>query len=249
MEAMQKQAKILPSRALEAALTGLLGALFGWGTIWLTLMMVPFLASLRGTVIGIMLAVLGGFVGGSNGIINGYQQIYQWRHPWGWLAFLTDSSWAILATAATVTLLLLRPLSPTALYRREDSQRQNRLIYEGGFGLGGISQTFGPLARITPRYLIPAAMGDPETIFHAAVQHETLHIWQSRLFGPVMYGSYLLWLPFGVVLGCLLGIFVRQPLLLSIVDMAYYNNPWEAWAWRWYGPPKGVHHGGLLSFA
>lgn len=196
-----------------------------------------------------MIGLVGALVSGSNGIISGQRQIYHWRSPVGWLAFFADSTWAIIGTAFTVLLLLLSPLSRTARYQREYSQRQNRLIYEGGFGLGGISQTCGLLARITPRHLIPAAMGDPETIFRAAVQHETLHIWQNRLFGPVLYGSYLLWLPFGAVLGCLFGIFVKQPLLLSMLDMAYYNNPWETWAWRWYGPPKGIHHGGLLSWA
>jgi len=246
---MQENANIRTNPVLEPALTGLIGALLGGATVWLVLTLVPFFASFRGTVIGIVLVVIGGVVGGSNGAVSGYKHIYQWHQPLGWLAFFADSTWAILGTAVTIILLLFRPLSRTALYQRAYSHRQNRWIYEGGFGLGPLSQTFGSLARITPRQLIPAEMGDLEAIFRAAVQHETLHIWQNRLFGPVLYVSYLLWIPLGIVMGGLLGCFVKQPLLLSIFDMAYYNNPWEAWAWRWYGPPKGIHHGGRLSWA
>jgi hypothetical protein len=246
---MQENAKMFNAHMLETILTTSIGAFLGWGTMWLVLSVVPSFSSLRGNALGITIGLLAAMVSGSNGIISGRRQTYQWRSPLGWLAFFADSTWAILGTAFTVLLLLLGSRSRTAMYRREYSQRQNRLIYEGGFGLGGLSQTLGLLARITPRSLIPAEMGDPETIFRAAVQHETLHIWQNRLFGPVLYGSYLLWLPFGALLGCLLGLFVKQPLLLSMWDMAYYNNLWETWAWRWYGPPKGIHHGGLLSWA
>ena len=246
---MQENAKRFNVSILETILSGSIGALLGGGTVWLVLTVVPFFSDLKGNAIGIMIGLLGAIVSGSNGIISGQRQTYQWQSLLGWLAFFADSTWAIIGTAFTLLLLLLGSRSRTALYQREYSRRQNRWIYEGGFGLGGISQTFGLLARITPRQLIPAEMGDPEIIFRAAVQHETLHIWQNRLFGPVLYGSYLLWLPFGAVLGCLLGLFVKQPLLLSMWDMAYYNNPWETWAWRWYGPPKGIHHGGLLSWA
>ena len=246
---MQENAKMFNVSILEPILSGIIGALLGGGTVWLVLTVVPFFSDLKGNAIGIMIGLLGAIVSGSNGISSGQRQTYQWQSPLGWLAFFADSTWAIMGTAFTLLLLLLGSRSRTALYQRAYSRRQNRWIYEGGFGLGGISQTFGLLARITPRQLIPAEMGDPEIIFRAAVQHETLHIWQNRLFGPVLYGSYLLWLPFGALLGCLLGLFVKQPLLLSMWDMAYYNNPWETWAWRWYGPPKGIHHGGLLSWA
>ena len=246
---MQENAKRFNVSLLETILSGSTGALLGGGTVWLVLTAVPFFSDLKGNAIGIMIGLLGAIVSGSNGIISGQRQTYQWQSLLGWLAFFADSTWAIIGTAFTLLLLLLGSRSRTALYQRAYSRRQNRWIYEGGFGLGGISQTFGLLARITPRQLIPAEMGDPEVVFRAAVQHETLHIWQNRLFGPVLYGSYLLWLPFGALLGCLLGFFVKQPLLLSMWDMAYYNNPWETWAWRWYGPPKGMHHGGLLSWA
>jgi hypothetical protein len=246
---MQENYNLFNAHVFEAMLTGIIGAILGWGTVWLVLTLVPSFSALKGTAPSLVINLVGVLVSASNGVVSGQRRIYHWRDPLGWLAFCADSTWAILGTACTVLFLALSPLSRTALYQRAYSRRHNRLIYEGGFGLGGISQTFGLLARITPRHLIPSAMGDPETIFRAAVQHETLHILQNRLFGPVLYVSYLLWLPVGAVLGCLFGIFVKQPLLLSIWDMAYYNNPWEIWAWRWYGPPKGIHHGGLLSWA
>jgi len=246
---MRTNYSVFNVHVFEAVLIGIIGAIFGWGTVWLVLTLVPSFSSLKGAPSGLVLSLVGALMSGSNGVVSGYRQIYHWRSPLGWLAFLTDSTWAIFGTAVTVLFLLISPLSRTAMYQKGYSQRHNRLIYEGGFGLGSISQTFGLLARITPRHLVPAIMGDSENIFRAAVQHETLHIWQNRLFGPVLYGSYLLWVPIGAALGCLLGIFVKQPLLLSILDMAYYNNPWESWAWRWYGLPKGIHHGGLLSWA
>src|SRR5689334_18547386 len=138
---MQENAKMFNAHMLETILTTSIGAFLGWGTMWLVLSVVPSFSSLRGNALGITIGLLAAMVSGSNGIISGRRQTYQWRSPLGWLAFFADSTWAILGTAFTVLLLLLGSRSRTAMYRREYSQRQNRLIYEGGFGLGGLSQT------------------------------------------------------------------------------------------------------------
>jgi hypothetical protein len=65
--------------------------------------------------------------------------------------------------------------------------------------------------------------------------HEALHTFQSRLFGPIFQITYVAWL----VVGGLLAIIIIGPIAAAagedygetIMDVAYRDIPWETWAY------------------
>ena len=63
--------------------------------------------------------------------------------------------------------------------------------------------------------------------------HEAVHVWQSRVFGPVFQVSYVAWLAGGaVVKGTAVWLTDTDEDWYSLVETAaYYNNPWEVWAY------------------
>ena len=73
--------------------------------------------------------------------------------------------------------------------------------------------------------------------------HEGLHAWQSRIFGPAYQLSYAAWLIVGGVAGLGIGLFTDQPLRQDIYDVAYLDNPWELWAYA----VGGTRGGGTLA--
>ena len=76
-------------------------------------------------------------------------------------------------------------------------------------------------------------------------QHEHVHVWQARWFGPLYPLLYGVW----TVLGALVGVVAwavrgRDERLWKVVDTtAYYCNPFEWWAYsregRW-PPPAAI---------
>jgi hypothetical protein len=63
--------------------------------------------------------------------------------------------------------------------------------------------------------------------------HEDVHIWQARWFGPAYLVLYLAWMAGGVVVGVLVWL-VRgrhQPFTRTVETYAYYLNPFEWWAY------------------
>lgn len=229
-------------RWLEAVLVGTVGAGLGGASVWVILQVFP------STVVGrsaMLLITSAAGVSGLNGAICGSRQVYRWSGPSGWLAFLADSTWGQVGTALSDVMHLLGLFFPARVYRTDLSRRHNRHVYEGGWGLGDIALTLGNLVRMLPTRV----RGTPPELVAELVRHETLHITQSRVFGPIFQATFVLWLLPGLLVGAVLGLFVKQPLGQSIMDVAYFDNPWETWAWRAYGPERGKHHGGLLSWA
>jgi hypothetical protein len=100
-------------------------------------------------------------------------------------------------------------------------------VYDGGFGFGKYTFTQG---QVVTNFRSRGG---------SLLRHENLHIWQNRLFGPIYPLSYYGWEIVGAAVGCVLGLFVRQPLLRSIQDVAYLDNPWETWAYQFGGTPDG----------
>ena len=77
-----------------------------------------------------------------------------------------------------------------------------------------------------------------------ALQAQPLH-----LFGPIFQVVYVPWLVVGGIIGFFIGIFAHQGLGNTIEDVAYYDNPWETWAYKQEGPTPSAHHGGDFSWA
>ncbi len=199
---------------LEAILAAAGGAALGGVTGWV----------LPG---GTWVPVLLGTVAGVNGAVSGIREIYDWRRPEGWLAFLLDSTWGLLGTAGSLLIHGVNLFLTDDVYRADCSQRRNRHINFGGarirkgyaFSLGNvISNADSGRGVLRPRFLD---------------RHETLHIWQSRSFGPLFGLTYLVWAIGGAVVAFVVWLFNRRESLWSLVETAcYYDNPFEYWAYR-----------------
>ena len=194
------------------------------------------LGALAGRPLG--LAVPLAVVAGANGAVSGWRGVYDWASPRGAAAFVLDSTWAGLTTAAGLVANGVGAVRRDAGYSEALSRRQNRHVYAGGLQLRkGFATTFGNVV---------AGAGDltkPRRT-KLVTDHEDVHVWQARLFGPaypILYGG---WLAGGAVAGAAVWATVRrdQPLAKVIESCAYYLNPFEWWAYsrddHW--PPSGL---------
>jgi hypothetical protein len=184
--------------------------------------------------LGIPLAI----VAGANGAISGWRGIYDWKSPKGVGAFALDSTWAGLTTAAGVVANAVGLLQPDSGYSAVLSERQNRHVYARGLQIRkGFATTFGNVV---------AGAGDLSRPRRAKLvtDHENVHAWQARWFGPAYPALYGGWLAGGAAAGAAVWATVRrdQPLFKIVESCAYYLNPFEWWAYsrddHW--PPHGI---------
>ena len=128
------------------------------------------------------------------------------------------------------------------------SRRANRHVYEGGYsvrpgfalaignvvsGGGGTAGLRGDSARVVRRRRLIDV-------------HEGTHLFQNRLLGPLYSLGYLGWMASAAVVGLLVGLAKDRRHLWSIIEtLAYYDNPFEYWAYRNddYWPPYGARRG------
>ncbi len=183
-------------------------------------------------------AVVGAFFGGLNGLAAGVRGIYDWRRPKGWFAFVLDSTWGLGMTSLGVLLGCGNIFKRSATHARDMSRRQNRHIYDGGFALQrGMALTMGNVISNAN----PSGHGFNPTFLS---RHEELHIWQARIFGPFFPLVYLFWGAGGTLVGFLVWLRHRDQSLPDLIrTAAYFDNPFEYWAYRndRYWPPVGAH--------
>lgn len=173
-------------------------------------------------------AIVGGTIGGLNGLIGGLTQNYS-LDGLGALSFLLDSTWGLVGTGLGLLFHGINLFYGDAGYNWQLSRRQNRHVYDGGFSFGdGYSTTQGNV--------ISNLRGQHGEL----LEHEMLHVWQSRGFGPIFQAVYVGWLVVGGVVGALVGIGTAiagtQSWGDTVKDFAYHNNPWEIWAYYQEGP-------------
>ena len=214
-----------PARVVEALLVGGAGGAIGVGTglalgSWLSMGWIPYAT---------------GSVAAANGLFGGARGIYAWHSPGGVAAFVLDSSWALLSTALGVLVNAYNTLRPGTRYAPEFSERENRHVFAGGFALKrGFANTQGPVVS-------NAGLGRDEPLWRRRdliERHEGLHVWQQRWFGPIHPLVYALWGVFGLFAGGLYGIASRERRRRGVrigelvETAAYYDNPFEYWAYR-----------------
>jgi hypothetical protein len=184
--------------------------------------------------LGVPLAV----VAGANGAISGWRGVYDWKAPKGVTAFVLDSTWAGLTTAAGVVANAVGILQSDSGYAAALSERQNRHVYSRGMQLRkGFATTFGNGV---------AGAGDLSRPRRSKLvtDHENVHAWQARWFGPAYPALYGGWLAGGAAAGAAVWATLRrdQPLFKMVESCAYYLNPFEWWAYsrddHW--PPNGI---------
>ena len=181
------------------------------------------------------LAIAAGVVGGLNGAFAGARGIYAWRTPGGWLAFLLDSSWALVSSVQGIVVNTYNTLRPGTEFSPEYSTRRNRHVFGRGFAL---KRTF---ATTQGNVVSNARLGRqaPITERHDLIErHEGLHVWQQRWFGPVFPLTYVAVGVVGGIVGLVFGLFSRERRRRGvkvgklIETAAYYDNPFEIWAYR-----------------
>ena len=214
---------------LETILVGAAGAALAWFTGGLAIAALPSLG-LEGSIsyLGFEVSKESLFkasfavVGGANGLISGARGIYNWESPLGWAAFFSDSTWGLVGTALGDLVHLVN--IGWGQYNRSDSRRKNRHVYDSGIRLEG------RLALTMGNVINNMQVGGADLL-----EHETLHVWQSRIFGALYQGLALRWYvtggAIGLILGTKLAIEGGQSIFKSIEDVAYYENPWELWAY------------------
>jgi hypothetical protein len=175
-----------------------------------------------------------GAVAGISGVFGGARGIYAWATPGGILAFVLDSTWALISTLLGVLVNTWNTIRPAG-YAPEFSVRRNRHVFASGFALKrGFANTQGPV-------ISNAGLGRDEPLTARTdliERHEGLHVWQQRWFGPLHPAIYVVW---GVVAGSVAFVFAllsrerrrRGVSIGKLIETAsYYDNPFEYWAYR-----------------
>lgn len=213
----------LAATAAEALATGAVGA---------------GLASALGMLVHPVVALVLASIAGLNGLISGWRGIYDWRHGDGWLAAALDSTWATAPVALGLVAHLGAAITRDPGYVAELSVRHNRHVYQRGVALKrGYAFTIGNVV---------SGAGDVRGNARRTrliTDHEDVHVWQSRWFGPaypLLYGGWATAaVPAALVVWLVRG--RRQPVARVVESCAYYTNPFEWWAYsrddHW--PPHG----------
>jgi hypothetical protein len=204
----------------EALALGLVGAVLGAATGRL-----------------VRLPVVGAVVGGLNGFIAGSRRIYDVRSRRGVVAFLLDSSWALLTTAGGLAAHLFSIVGSGSRgpgFVPELSARRNRHVYERGFVVRrGFAVTIGNVVcgvGTSDQDREPDRFRRRRSLVE---YHEELHVWQARWFGPLFPLAYGAWMLGGAVVGTISWLSAgRRGVLYTEVDhRAYWRNPFERWAY------------------
>ncbi len=208
-------------RLVEAAGVAALGAAF---------------AGAAGAVIGA--AIPAAIIGGANGAISGWRRIYDWSCSNGLVAFTLDSTWALPMTGPALFANAVGLLQRDAGYVPELSERSNRHVYRRGFmPRKGFAITLGNV-------ICGAADVERPRRAKLITDHEDVHVWQARWFGPFYPTLYVGWMLFGGAVGAVRWVVDRRGkgdrLAATIESAAYYLNPFEWWAYSRddYWPPQ-----------
>lgn len=184
-------------------------------------------------------------VGAANGAISGRRGIYDVAEAEGLAALVLDSSWSVTNTAAGLVVHAVQPLTGDPDYRPELSRRRNRHVYGRGFA---VRKGF----VFAQGNVISNAAGDHDLTADDRVslrrrllldRHEDLHVWQARWFGPLYAPLYVGAMVIGALRGAVRWARRRDHPLWDHVEVgAYYENPFERWAYaaddNW--PPRAV---------
>jgi len=209
-------------RLAEAAGAAALGATF---------------AGAAGALIGA--AIPAAVIGGANGAISGWRRVYDWTCSDGLVAFTLDSTWGLAMTGAGLFANTIGLLQRGSGYVPELSERSNRHVYRRGFvPRRGFAVTLGNVI---------GGAGDIERPRRAKLitDHEDVHVWQARWFGPFYPTLYVGWMLLGGAVGAVRWLVDRRSkgdrLFATVESAAYFLNPFEWWAYSRddYWPPSG----------
>ena len=183
---------------------------------------------------------------GVNGLVSGAVGVYSWKRLPGWASFLADSTWGLVGVLAGLLLHAANLFHRNPAYAVEMSRRSDRHVYEGGFSTrpgfalavgnvvsagGGVVGLRGDSSRVVRRRRLVDV-------------HEGTHLFQNRLLGPIYPVAYFGWMLVAGAVGLVVGLLADRRRVWAVMEtFAYYNNPFEYWAYRKddYWPPRGAH--------
>lgn len=120
----------------------------------------------------------------------------------------------------------------------DESVRQNRMVYSGGVGLKE-GFAFTPGSNTTTNWDRDAEL---------LIKHESLHMWQSRLFGPLFQVGTLAYMAGGLPVGFVGAGLTGQNVIDGALAAGYASSPFERVAYgnqnMW--PPGKPFPKGLL---
>lgn len=165
--------------------------------------------------------------------------IYDFRDWRGWLAFVLDYTWGWPGTVLGYGLQLVNESMPDAGYDTVLSRQAGAHVYRRGVGLSGFATTLG---NTTTR------LGYSAGVENAMTQHEAMHVWQSRIFGPLYQASYAGWMAGGLFVGTGYWLLHQDQSWYRLVEAAaYVDNPWEVMAYGNQGKwPPSIANPALL---
>ena len=182
---------------------------------------------------GVALGVVGALSAGVNGLFGGIRRVYKWNTVSGWYAWIADSSWALISTTLGNVVNIVNVARSQSGYRSDFSVRQNRHVYEGGFFF---KRRFANTQGCVISNAATGRTDGLESRREFIDRHETLHVWQQRWFGPIHPFVYVVWAVGGVLVAGAYWLATPRrsevPLRRLIETTAYYDNPFEYWAYR-----------------
>ena len=181
-------------------------------------------------------AALSAAINDTNLFLGRQVSIYNLQDPRGWGALVLDYTWGAPGTALGYGVQILNSFQPNGgSYDPVLSQQVGAHVYRGGIGLPGFATTMGN---------VTTHLGYGPGTTDLMVNHELVHVWQNRLFGPLFQTSYSAWTTGGTAVGTAYWLLHPDQDLFSLIETAaYYDNPWEVWAYvndhNW--PPRGAN--------
>ncbi len=222
------------ARVAEGIATGIGGAALAWVV----------LAPLDGFVK--VLPPAGACMAGLNGLVSGVGGIYSWRRVRGWGCFLLDSTWGLVGVSLGVLLHAVNRFHSDPGYHMGMSRRSNRHVYEGGFSVrAGFALAMGNVVSAGGGAV--GLRGDSQAAARRrrlVDVHEGTHLLQNRALGPIFSIVYPCWMVLAGAVGMMVGLVTdRRHVWMVMETFAYYNNPFEYWAYRKdsYWPPHGAY--------
>jgi hypothetical protein len=152
------------------------------------------------------------------GLMDGLWGTHRWAGP-GLLGFPLDMTWGLAGTSSACVLHLLN----LWVAGHADEPRQGVHRYrEGARFRKSFALTLGAVMSNT---------GD-ESPGTELWRHEQTHVWQNRIFGPLYILTYAAWMAIFVIPALVSALVTKRNVRRRIEAWTYFNNPWEAWAYR-----------------